>query len=412
MNLAFKIARRYLFAKKSTNAINIISAISALGMCFGTLALILVLSVFNGFEGLVTSLYDTFNPDLKISLNQGKVFVPEEEKIKQLEELEGVKSVAMVLEEIALLRYNDKTTPCRLKGVNAAFEKGSGVADTAMIRGKFLLNKGGRNYAVVGLGIERALRIDVFNDFELLDIFMPKRTGKITNNPEEAFNRKSISPVGTFSIQEEFDKDYIFVPLEVSQDLLNYKEGEVSQLEIAFEENADLEKLQATVENILGANFLVKNRYEQDAFLYKVMKTEKLAVFCILALILVVASFNIIGSLSMLVIEKTKDIAILKAMGADSSLIRRIFLTEGFMLSFLGGLIGMIIAFIICFIQQKFEIIPLHGDSLLIDAYPVEMRVGDFLLTLLTIIIIAIAASYFPAQKAAKQSELALKTAD
>jgi len=412
MKLAFKIARRYLFAKKSTNAINIISAISALGMCFGTMALILILSVFNGFEGLVVSLYDTFNPDLKITVNEGKVFVPTDQQITELEGLEGIKGVSAVLEEIALLRYDDKTTPCRLKGVDDNFVKVSGVTDTAMIRGKFVLNGKTTQNAVVGLGIERALHIDVSNEFEFLDIFMPKRTGKISNNPEEAFNLKKVFPVGTFSIQEEFDKDYIFVPIEVGQELLSYKNGEISQLEIAFLPDADMESLQQKVKNILGSNFTVKNRYEQDVFLYKVMQTEKLAVFLILALILVVASFNIVGSLSMLVIEKSKDISILKAMGAERSLIRGIFLSEGFMLSFLGGLIGMAIAFVICFIQQKFEVIKLQGDSLLIDSYPVEMRFEDFALTLLTIVVIAIAASYFPAQKAAQQSELLLKTAD
>ena len=406
MKLAFNIAKRYLFAKKSTNAINIISLISAVGMCFGTMALILVLSVFNGFEGLVVSLYDTFNPDLKVEPAEGKVFVPLPLQMDHINSIDGIENVSMVLEDFALLKYDKKYEQCRIKAVDDSFEQTSAIADTAMIRGKFKLKDDNVLNAVVGYGIERNLDIDIYNDFERLDILMPKRTGKVSLNPENAFNKKSIRIAGTFSIQEEFDREYVFVPLELMQEMLAYQNGEISQLEISLKPGANVNNIQRELAGVLGNGFKIENRYQQDEQLYKVMKTEKLVVFLILSLILIVASFNIVGSLSMLVIEKTKDIAILKSMGADKSLIRRIFLFEGFLLSFLGGLLGMILAFFICFFQQRFKFITLQGDSLLIDAYPVQMEWPDFALTLLTVVLITIAASYLPAQRAANQDEM------
>ena len=377
--------------------------ISAVGMCFGTMALILVLSVFNGFEGLVTSLYNTFNPDLKVIPAEGKVFVPSEEQLAEIRALDGVIGVAKVLEDFALLQYDDKYHQCRVKAVDNDFIKINTIADTAMIRGDFDMTK---SNAVLGYGVERAMRVDLYDSFEKLKIYLPKRKSKFNINPENAFNTELVNPVGTFSIQEEFDREYIFIPLPLFQNMFQYSGGEVSQLEIGFTEDANQDAVQKKIANILGKEFEVKNRFQQDANLYKVMKTEKLVVFLILTLILIVASFNIVGSLSMLVIEKTKDISILKSMGADKSLIRNIFLYEGFLLSFLGGLIGIVLAFIFCFIQQKFKIIPLYGDSLLIDAYPVKMQVMDFVLTLLVIIVITVAASYIPAQKAANQTEI------
>ncbi len=372
-------------------------------MCFGTLALILVLSVFNGFEGLVTSLYNTFNPDLKVVPAEGKVFVPTEAQLAEITSLEGVTGVSKVLEDFALLQYDEKYHQCRVKAIDENFIKINTISDTAMIRGDFDVVK---SNAVLGYGVERALRVDLYDSFEKLKIYLPKRKSKFTINPENAFNTELVNPVGTFSIQEEFDREYIFVTLELFQEMFQYSDGEVSQLEIGFTPDADHSAVQSKIEKILGAGFSVKNRFQQDANLYKVMKTEKLVVFLILTLILIVASFNIVGSLSMLVIEKTKDISILKSMGADKSLIRNIFLYEGFLLSFLGGLIGLILAFIFCFIQQKFKVIPLYGNSLLIDAYPVKMQAMDFVATLIVIILITVAASYIPAQKAANQTEI------
>ncbi len=410
MKLAFQIASRYLFGKKSTNAINLISLISAAAMFFGAFALIVVLSVFNGFEGLVKSLYNSFNPDFKISLAEGKVFQPRTDLKERLLAIDGVEAVSLVLEELAVLRYGDKTTPTRMKAVDQDFRLVCGL-DTTILRGQYILSDKEQSFAVVGRGIEKALRIDVFSDFEYMDVFMPKRSAKKKINPEEAFNIKTIKPIGTFSIQEEFDKDYIFVPLDFGREILDYKKSEVSSIEISIEDSEQSDEIQQIISMVLGEKFIVKNRYEQEEFLFKVMQTEKWAVYFILSLILIVASFNIIGSLSMLVLEKSKDIAILKAMGGTKEFVRNIFLMEGILLSTTGGFLGMFAAFLFCFAQQKFGFIKLSGDSLLLKSYPVDMQVMDFVLVFFTILIITFIASYFPARKASLVEET-LRTAE
>lgn len=387
-----------MFSKKSTNAINIISGVSGIGIAFGTMALILVLSVFNGLEGLVIGLYDTFNPDLKITPTTGKTFKPSDNLISDLENIDGVFAVSQILEEVAALQYDERNAICKLKGVDKNFNLVSNM-DTAIVRGKF--NLGGQN-AVLGLGVELELGVNVYSDFEQLIVYMPKRTGKVSLNPEKAFKKGGLQPRGTFSIQESFDREYVIAPLKFVQNLLDYS-TELSHLEIAIDKNADLENVQNQVKNLLGNNFKIQNRFEQNEFLYKVMQTEKWAVFLILSLILVVASFNIIGSLSMLVIEKKDDIKVLKALGADSSMIRKIFLSEGILLALSGGIIGMVMAFFICLLQKWFGIVKIQGKGLLLESYPVEMQPMDFVLVFLTVATIAFLASFWPAMRAARQ---------
>ncbi len=408
MNLALKIAKRYLISKKSTNAINIIAGVSVLGMIVGTAALILVLSVFNGFEDLVTSLYNTFNPDLKITVKKGKTFDPDTIHIDQLRALKGVNAISEVLEENALLQYKDKDFIGRLKGVDDVYEQVSEV-DTAIIDGQFLLKDGERNYAILGVVVESILGVNIHNEFTPLKVFMPKREGKVsTMRPENAFRQSIIYPSGTFAIQQDFDSRYIIVPMRFMREILSYERA-VSALEIALDPKCSVAQLQSQIKEILGDNFEVKNRYEQDVFLYKVMKTEKWAVYFILTFILMVAAFNIIGSLSMLVIEKSRDIGILKAMGATRTFIKRIFFVEGILLALTGAGIGSILAVTICLIQQHFKIIKLQGASFLIDAYPVSMRWEDFALVFVTVVVIATIASIVPALKAANQSQLLKK---
>lgn len=402
MNVPFYIARRYLFAKKSTNAINIISGVAAAGIAFGTMALILVLSVFNGLEGLVVGLYDTFYPELKVEARVGKVFRFEEAQLTELRQLDGVRAVAPVLEEVAVLQFGENTTIARLKGVDEAFTAYSPI-DTALLRGNFDTSA---DRAVLGLGVELELRVNVPAQMDIFQVYLPKRTAKAGKlNPEEAFNKGGLLAGGTFSIQESFDREYAFVPLDFLRDLLDYERGEVSHLELVLQPGADLQAIQAQVKMIVGEGFNVQNRFEQNEFLYKVMQTEKWAVYLILTLILIVASFNIIGSLSMLVIEKKADIEILRAMGADSRLIRRIFLTEGLLLALSGGLLGMVVAFVICLLQQVFGFVKLQGNNLLLDAYPVEMQWSDFALVFLTLLTVSLLASWWPAARAGRVSE-------
>lgn len=406
MNLAFHIAKRYLISKKSTNAINVISSVSVMGMIVGTMALILVLSVFNGFEDLVTSLYNTFNPHIKITAKEGKVFEPDSSKIFQIEALPQVLAVSSVLEENALLQYREENNfIARLKGVDDNFTKVSQV-DTALIDGQFLLQDGAIDYAVLGLGVQNILRVNIHNEFTPIRVYMPKRDIKVSRmRPESAFKQEMIYPSAVFAIQQDFDARYTIVPMRFMRNLLNY-DKEVSAIEIALKNEEDASYVKAQIKEIMGKDFHVKDRYEQDETLYKIMTAEKWVVYLILSFILIVASFNIIGSLSMLVIEKKHDIGILKAMGATKNFIRQVFFMEGIMLSLSGAIIGGLLATAICLVQQHFEVIKLQGASFLIDAYPVSMRVGDFVLVFVTVMVISVLASIVPAQRAAETSQL------
>lgn len=406
MNLALRIAKRYLISKKSTNAINIISGVSMVGMMVGTAALILVLSVFNGFEDLVTSLYNTFNPDLKIVPVNGKVFDPDSLQLVQIRQIEGVRAVSEVLEENALLRYREKDYITRLKGVDSVYREVTQV-DSAIIDGIFRLTESEVDCAVLGLGVLSSLGVNLQNQFARLTVFMPRREGKVsTFMPEQAFQQASLLPVGVFAIQQDFDSKYAIVPMRFMRQLLNYP-TQVSAIEIALQPKANPKTVKAALEKITGAKELkVLDRYQQDEFLYKVMKTEKWAVYFILTFILIVSAFNIIGSLSMLVIEKKQDVSILIAMGATRGFIRRIFFFEGVLLSLVGSSIGVGMAVVLCLVQQHYKLIKLQGASFLIDAYPVSMRITDFVLVFATVVVISVLASVFPARRASEQSAI------
>ncbi len=406
MNLAFHIAKRYLISKKSTNAINVISSVSVIGMIVGTMALILVLSVFNGFEDLVTSLYNTFNPHIKVTAKEGKVFEPDSSHILQIEALEDIEAMSMVLEENALLQYRQENNfIARLKGVDENFIKVSQV-DTALIDGKFLLEDGAIDHVVLGLGVQNVLGVNIHDEFSPVRVYMPKRDVKVSRmRPETAFKQEMIYPSAVFAIQQDFDARYAIVPMRMMRSLLNY-DREVSAIEIALKDEGKAGKVKQQIKEILGEKFNVRDRYEQDETLYKIMTAEKWVVYLILSFVLIVASFNIIGSLSMLVMEKKHDIGILKAMGATNNFIRRVFFMEGVMLSLSGAVIGIILATLICLIQQHFEVIKLQGASFLIDSYPVSMRLGDFVLVFVTVMVISVLASTVPAQRAAETSQL------
>ncbi len=399
--LVFTIAFRYLFSKKSTNAINIITGVAMTGMAFGSMALILVLSVFNGFEELVLSLYKSFNPDIVVSPAKGKVFVLDENTKAEILAFPEVEAVSGVLEENAILKYKDYEYIAVIKGVDEKFTQVTEVRER-MIEGDFILNQDGKNYTVMGAGVAASLGVSLENMLNAVQIYLPKR-GKetLSLDPAQAFIRKNIQPSGVFSIQQEFDNKYIFAPLSFVRELLQY-DDEFSALEIKLLPNADANGAVKKISGLLGENFEVKDRYEQNKFLYRVMRMEKWAVYAILSLILMIAAFNIIGSLSMLVLEKTKDIAILKTMGADNGMIRTIFLLEGLLASLLGSLAGVAMAVFLCLIQIYFGVIQLQGSgTFVIDAYPVVMQWSDFALVAVTVIVIAVATSWIPAQRAA-----------
>lgn len=394
MKLSLYIAKRYLFAKKSRNAINVISAISVAGVMVGTMALITILSVFNGLEEMVKSIFSTSDPEIKITPVKGKVFTPDSLMLERLASAEGVEVYAMALEENALLRYEEQQYIATVKGVSLNYAKVTDL-DTAMWDGEFILQgENGRPYAVAGLGVANYLGMRL-NFVSPLAIYIPDRTAKIRGTPDNEFTRRYIYLSGIFAVEQEFDSKYLFLPLDFARELLGYT-SEVSSIEIRLKPGADEKKSQNAIREIMGDGFLVQNRYEQQEIFYRVMKAERLAIFVILTFILIIASFNIIGSLTMLIIEKERDINILRSLGADNQLIRRIFIYEGWMISFIGTLLGLLLGFIICAAQQHFGIVKLAGESLLIDAYPVRMQLTDFFVVAATVLAIGYAAAWYP----------------
>jgi lipoprotein-releasing system permease protein len=394
VKLSLYIAKRYLFAKKSRNAINVISSISVAGVTVGTMALIIVLSVFNGLETLVRSIFNTFDPDLKVTPVEGKTFVPDIAKLSLLSAINGVACYSQCVEENALLRYGDKQYVAAIRGVDGNFAQVTGI-DSSMWDGEFILRSSqGRPYAVPGIGVANFLGIRV-NFIEPLNIYVPKRTGTADLDPEDAFNRNFIFPSGIYQVEQEYDSKYVFIPIDFARELLEY-DSEVTSLEIKFEEGAKEAVVQKEVARLFGKEFTVQNKYEQQEIFYKVMRSERIAIFFILTLILIIASFSIIGSLTMLIIEKERDIEILKSLGADNQLIRKIFIFEGWLISIFGAVAGIVLGFAVCWVQQRYGLVRLQSDSLIVNAYPVVMKVRDFIIVPATVLLIGFWAAWYP----------------
>jgi lipoprotein-releasing system permease protein len=410
MNLAFFVSRKYFFSRKSPRAVNIISLISVIAVTLGTSALIIVLSVFNGFETLVRSLYNSFDPDIKITSVQGKTFRQEIVPVEELKKIQGVQFIIPVIEENALLRYHDQQYLAIIKGVTPEFGKMSGL-DTMIIDGTMLLQKGDTNFAVVGSAIAYNLNMNL-GDFDgQLSVFVPQVEIKTSINPEDAFNRGFILPSGIFSIQQDFDTKYILVPLRFAKEMTGY-DTEVTAMEIGLSKDADKDKCQTQIQKLLGNNFLVEDRFQQHELLYKIMKSEKWAVYLILTLILIIAIFNLVSSLTMLIISKQKDIAVLQSMGTDVSVIRKIFLTDGLMITFTGAIAGIGIGFMVCWLQLQYGLISLgNPGSFVISKYPVEMQAQDFVYVFLTVLAIGLAAAIYPSAKIIRK-EKQIKVAD
>ena len=388
------IAKRYLFAKKSRNAINVISAVSVAGVAVGTMALIIILSVFNGLEMMVTSIFNTFDPDLKVTSAEGKSFIPDPEDLTLLSKVDGVSCYSVTIEENALLKYGERQVIATIKGVDDNYSKVTEI-DSSMWDGEFsLISENGRSWAVPGIGVANYLGINI-NFITPLFIYVPRITAGSTINPEEAFNRDFIFASGIFQIEQSYDSKYVYLPIGFTRDLIQNERG-ASSVEIRFTDNADAGNVQKNVEKIFGKSFIVQNRFEQQEIFYKVMRSERLAIFFILTLIIIIASFNIIGSLTMLIIEKERDIEILKSLGADNNLIRKIFIFEGWLISILGAVAGLIPGFFICWLQQTFGLVKLQSDSLLMDAYPIMMKLKDFIIVPATVLLIGYWAAWYP----------------
>jgi len=397
MNLSLFIAKRYLISKKSHNAINIITFISVAGVCIGTMALVIVLSAFNGISDLVFGLYNTFDPDIKITPREGKTFIPDS-SFNKIKKLDGVAYYIEVLQENALLKYDDKQVIATIKGVNDDFAKMTRL-DTVVREGEFLLQHDSIDYAVLGYGLARRLNISITDFMNPLEIYVPKRGNQAVINPEDAFLIRSVEVSGIFSLNDDFDYRYCIIPISLARTLLNRKD-ELSAIEIGLKNGTDKEKIKKEIMELLRSAhnddaFDIKTRYEQNEILFKTINSEKWWTFLILAFILIIATFNVIGSLTMLIIEKKKDIKTLMFLGADRLLIRKIFMREGLMITLTGAVSGLLLGLLLCWIQIKFKLIP-FSEGFIVDAYPVKIMLTDFFLVFATVMAIGFFAAWYP----------------
>lgn len=386
MNLPFYIARRYLFSKKSHNAINIISMICVCGVVVATIALVCALSVYNGFNDLVAGMFSSFDPELKITPRTGKVFDPTTSDMQKIRELPDIAFFSETLQDNALIRYHDRQDVAVVKGVDDAYQHLT-MMDSALIDGNFTLQDEVADYALLGVGLSSKLGARP-GFASPLELYVPKRNEKVNlSNPSSSFSMEYAYTGGVFMInQQVYDEGYMIVPLSLARELFHY-DKEVSAIELKLTEKADLSSVKKQIKSILGDEFIIRDRFEQQEASFKMMQIEKWMTFLILCFILAIALFNVVGSLSMLMIEKQDDVRTLRNMGASDSLIRRIFLFEGWMISGFGALIGIMIGLVLCLLQQSFGLIKLGqtAGAFIIDAYPVRVIFTDILVAFVTV---------------------------
>lgn len=401
MNLPLLIARRYLFAKRSTNAINIITGISVLGVAIGTAALILVLSVFNGFEDLLSNLFGHFNPELKITPAKGKTFEVDSFVLVKLRALEGVEIVSETLEEIAFFEHDGSQDFGVLKGVDTLFARVNGIdSDTTLREGQYLLQDEERNFLVLGAGVRNKLSVNINNPLSTITVYMPEQQTGVLDKP---FKTRQASPSGTFAIQQEFDNEYVLTNIAFVRELLEAGPTMVSALEIKCHKGADIQQIKAQARGLLGEGYTMKDRYEQNEAFFKVMKLEKWMGFAITSLIILLMAFNTVGALWMIVLDKQRDISTLKSMGATDATVHRIFMFEGFLLTLLGMGIGLLLALALYFAQKNWGLITIP-EGFLVESYPISIRASDFLPVISTVVGIGFLASLLPARRAAQVS--------
>ena len=397
MRLAPFIAGRYLFAKKSHNVINIISAISAIGMAIGTAALIIILSVYNGFDSLIRSMMSTVEPDLLITPSTGKVFIPEGETYDWIYDQPSVKSMCCVLQEQVFINYDGKQGLAKAKGVDWVYEDESSLKDY-ITDGEFKLHKGDIPLAVVGAGLAYEMQMNP-RFLAPIEIYFPSRTRKISlANPASAIESIRVWPSGLFSVNTDLDKELMILPIAKMQELLEY-ENDVSGVEIRLTDNSDtkeLKRLQKEISSKLGPDFKVKDRFQQNESLYKMMKYEKAAIYMILIFVIIIIAFNIFGSLTMLIIEKRFDIETLKSLGATEKLIKRIFVLEGWMISLAGLAGGLFLGVLFSLLQQWFGFIKMPGHFV-VQAYPIILSWTDVMLTAIGVTVIGYLIALIPA---------------
>lgn len=400
--ISFLFAWRYFKAKKSVNAINIIAWVSIGAIIIGTTALILVLSVFNGFEDLVKSLYSSFYTDLKVTPAAGKTMTVTRDQLDKLKGLGGIRNFSLVVEEKALVQNGDFQSVMYLKGVDENYRYVTGVADH-IVKGEYDLGTADDPKLILGAGVEGALGIQSDRNIFILKIYLPRKSSTEQIDPLNDISNDSIRTSAAFLIQQDFDNKYGITNLDFVKRALKMEADRFSGIEISLTDPSKAGALQEEVKKIFGQDYAVQTIYQQNQSLYAVMNMERWVIYGVLCLILVVAAFNMIGALTMLVLEKQKDINVLHALGSTRGFIHKIFLNEGLLLALIGTVAGMLLAFVLAMLQINFHLIPLQGGSFLIDYFPVKLRLTDFLLVSVTVFIIALMASWLPSRKAATQ---------
>ena len=406
MRLPLFIANRYLLAKKSHNLINIITWISILGISVGSFALIVVLSAFNGLEKVISSMNNRLTPDLQIAAVKGKTIDLTAFPLGQLKDIQGVEYVVPTITEDALFRANDKQHIGQVKGVGLEYQQIDRLSEVIFGGGDLVLSDEDEHYfAVPGAGVAWYLGINAYNPYAMVRIYVPKRGNASLMSLENSFNSDVVTVRSVFSTEQEQDEKLVLVPFDLLSELLEY-EDKATNVEVFTTSNADINKVKKSVASIIGSDYSVKNQQEQQETLYKIMRSEKWAVYVILTFILILATFNVVGSLSMLMIDKRKDTEILKAMGADNSLIQRIFMNEGLLISVAGGIIGLLLGIILVLLQQQFGFVKFGtgGGNYVVDAYPVLLKMKDVLLIFATILVVGCTSAFLTVRHAMRKS--------
>ncbi|MDR1645453.1 MAG: FtsX-like permease family protein [Tannerellaceae bacterium] len=394
MNVPFYIARRYLFSKKSHNAINTVSLVSACGVMVATVALVCALSVMNGFETLIFSMFGSLDPELKITPRMGKTFDPA--MMEELGRMPGIDVVSEVLQDNALIRYGDRQVIGLVKGVDDRYRRLTSI-DSILVDGDYCLSDEVTDYATLGIGLASALGITA-GFTAPLELYAPKRNEQVNlANPSTSFNVDYCYITAVFRTnQQTYDESLMIVPLALTRHLFNY-ESEVSALELRLSGDARPDVVKSRVRNLVGQDYVVADRYEQQDVYFRMMQSEKWMIFLILCFILLIALFNLTGSLSMLMIEKQDDVRTLRAMGAGDRLIRRIFLLEGWMISALGALTGVVVGLALCLLQQEAGLIKMGAaGTFVVDNYPVEVAPSDILIILATVLGVGFLSAWYP----------------
>jgi lipoprotein-releasing system permease protein len=397
VRLPLFIAYRYLFSKKKINAINIITAIAMLGFGVGAFAMVAVLSTFNGLSEIVEGTINNYDPDLKISAAKSKTFVFNQDLVQKIQQLDEVKNITNTLEEKVVLKYDDHQEIARIKGVGPNFD--ANKFDTLMVLGSFELGDSSSNYGVFGGGLSNKLNLFPGSP-EVVTVFVPRRDVEYNSlNPMAALSTKYLRSSGIFLVHEEVDNEIFITSLKFAQDLLSYPHS-VSSLEIELLPDSDPQEVKENIETILGSTYQVKTRKELNEVIYKIFRSEKWFTFAILSLVLFISSFNIFGSLVMLVLDKKKDIGILKSMGAGEDTIRKVFMWQGSYIAIIGGASGILLAAALVLAQEYFGFITM--DSAMVQEYPVKLLLRDIVLTFATVSILGYLISIYPSIKASK----------